>query len=83
MTQTETTTGVEGETTEAPKRCGCVARMNSALQAVHPGVFLLTDVVTQRPILATYRATPNGRTRRRLPNIFPTFCPFCGIKYGD
>lgn len=63
----------------APTRCGCVQRMNDALRETYPGVQLLTALGIHKPTIAVVRLVGRGKT----PVIFPTYCPFCGMKYGD
>lgn len=61
--------------------CFCVQRMNDALRETYPGARLLVDINSGRPIIATYRVA--GKKFGKTPTVLPTFCPFCGVKYGN
>lgn len=76
-THPDTLTDIPSGATSAV--CGCVTRMNEALRETYPGVRLLIDINSGRPVVEVVRVFGKGKT----PRIFPSFCPFCGIKYGD
>jgi hypothetical protein len=59
--------------------CLCVQRMNDALRDTYPGVRVLTNLASGRPVIATVRTEGKGKT----PLLFGNFCTWCGVKYPD
>jgi hypothetical protein len=60
--------------------CYCVEQANDALNEKYPGVKVLAGLGDLgRAAVATYRESGRGR----MPTLFASYCPFCGVKYED
>lgn len=73
--------------------CDCLEKLDEKLQETHPGtsigrlfLFSRDSNKTRTTAAITMEDGPSqgrGKPRVKAPQIIPTYCPFCGVKYDE
>lgn len=68
--------------------CDCIARVNEQLAALNAALDVPLSIdmktgQTQPPKLTVAVCKRDTKKRGRLPVLFASYCPFCGVAYTE
>ncbi len=61
--------------------CNCIADINADIGPKHNAILVTTLFGEPRAVIGTEKV--DSRKRGKPPVMLASFCPFCGLKYGQ